>query len=149
MSRVRMTAEQFALFHKTEAPSGPRKAQVRRRKEDLPENQLEQQILDFLRVRGFRNIRQQVGTYTPYRVLMAISEGKMSVEQAKRNIIRIGTPGMADWLAIRPVEKHGKFGGTFVAFEIFYWEAKAPGKKPKPDQVEWLSSQRATGTPAE
>ena len=45
----------------------PAAVRASRRRDQLPENQLEAQILDFLRWRGFISHRMHVGVFTPYR----------------------------------------------------------------------------------
>ena len=138
---IRVSAAQFALFKaqqegRTQTPgkvpaSTPR---ARRRRESMPENILEGQICDFLRLRNWHLIRQQVGTFVPYRMLM----GKTAIEGVRP--VRIGEKGAADWIAIRP-----RADGA----DLFFFEAKAPGKKPRPEQLEWLRKRRAVGFVAE
>jgi hypothetical protein len=126
-----------------QAPAG---VPVRRRREDQPENQLESQIQDFLNWHGFVSIRQHVGTVAPWRVLKQLHLGQITLEQAARNIIRLGEEGMADWLALRPIVAPGgrALDGPHPLV-AFFWEAKAPGKRPSSVQLEWLEKRRQCG----
>jgi hypothetical protein len=131
-----MSAAQFALFKQAGKPRAKGAPRVQRRRDAMPENQLEGQICGFLRARNWQVSRQHVGTFVPYRVLMAFAEKRMTLEQAKRNIIRVGEKGAADWHALRVPHS-------------FFFEVKAPSKVPTPEQLTWLERKRWFGTPAE
>lgn len=137
MAMIRVTDEQASLLF-GRIPNRPDKAKKRacRPKEELPENVLEAQIRQFLSVRRWVCIRQQVGTFVPFRVFAKSSEAPLE------NIhpVRIGRKGTADWIAVRPLlpAQPGRV-------EFFYWEAKGPGKTPKPFQRQWLEQQAACG----
>lgn len=73
------------------------------------------QIIRYLRVRGWRCQRQHSG-------LARFPGGGAPV--------RIGEPGIADWLCLRPLCEG-------VA-EVFYLELKAPGGKLSQAQQDWL-----------
>jgi hypothetical protein len=121
----------------------------RRRREDLPENQLERQITDFLAWRGFVSIRQHVGTFLPFRVVKQLQHGEITFEQALRNIVRIGEEGAADWWSARPIiPPGGRSQDGPWPWAAFYWEAKAPGRRPRPAQLEWMARRQQVGLEA-
>ena len=64
--------------------------------------------------------------------------------------IRIGEKGCADWRAERPIIPAGKRVSSCAAFpcEVMYLEFKAPGKKPKREQILWLERRQLTGIAA-
>lgn len=99
-----------------------------KRKQDLPENQLEQQICDFLRAHGWRLKRNHVGLFVPFRV--AQSKGALG------HPVRIGETGEPDWTAMR------YWRGDE---QLIFWEAKAPGKVPTPDQQQYARALRDEG----
>jgi hypothetical protein len=121
----------------------------RRRKEDLPENILEKQITDYLAYRSFITTRQQVGTFVPYRVLKQIHQGKLTLKDAERNIVRIGEEGASDWWSVRPAIPPGSrpLEGPHL-WQGFFWEAKAPGKRPTDEQLVWMDRRRQVGIEA-
>lgn len=135
---VRMTTAQFALFNGGKpATVKTRKSAVRQKRENLPENIVTKQIKDFLESRGWNVIRMNSG-------LFERRYGKQASQPAEgehKPMIRIGKKGQADWLCYR------RIGG--IQFHLFHMEVKAPGKTPKPDQLEWIYRHRATGTPAD
>jgi hypothetical protein len=120
-----------------------------RRREDLPENQLERQIRDFLNWRGFISVRQHVGLFIPFRVVKQLQQGQISFEQAMRNIVKLGEEGASDWWSARPIIPAGSraLDGPH-RWEAFFWEAKSPGKRPTDAQLEWLSRRRQVGLEA-
>jgi hypothetical protein len=122
---------------------------ARRRREDLPENVLEAQIKHYLAWHGYTNIRQHVGTVTPYRVLQQLHWGQITLEQAARSIIYLGQKGMADWLALRPIVASGSraLDGPHP-LAAFYWECKAPNKRPSDAQLAWMEKRRQVGLEA-
>jgi hypothetical protein len=132
---IRVSPAQLSLLEANLRAGGTAPARGRRR-EDLPENLLERQICDFLAWRGFLSTRQHVGTFVPYRVL----------KQAAGNVVRIGETGAADWWSARPIIPAGgrALDGPH-SWQGFYWEAKAPGKKPSSAQLEWLERRRQVG----
>lgn len=92
----------------------------------LTENHIELQVTAFLRLRGWRVERRQSGLFSrPW------GDGKSR--------IRIGEVGLADWQASRPV--HDRPG----LVEFLYLEVKAPGKRLRIEQRQWLESRRAEG----
>jgi hypothetical protein len=120
-----------------------------RRREDQPENQLERQVIDFLGWRGFISVRQHVGLFVPFRVVKQLQHGEITFEQAMRNIVRIGAEGAADWWSARPIIPPGGHAqdGPWP-WAGFYWEAKAPGKRPSDAQLAWLEKRRQVGLEA-
>jgi hypothetical protein len=110
-----------------------------RRPEDLPENMLERQICDFLAWRGFISTRQHVGVFVPLRILKQVARGD-------RDVVRIGETGAADWWSAKPIipERGRALDGPWP-WQGFYWEAKAPGKRPSPAQLAWLDKRRQAG----
>jgi hypothetical protein len=120
------------------ATAGPARARGRRR-EDLPENQLERQITDLLAAHGFVTTRQHVGTFVPYRVLKQTA-------RVDRSVIHIGEVGAADWWSARPIIPAGgrALDGPWP-WQGFFWEAKASGKRPSAAQLEWLDRRRQVG----
>ena len=149
MSRVRMTPGQFALFeNKTKAPPKPGATpRVRRPPSEWPENILEAKIRTFLEASGWIVTRNHVGTYVPYRVLMALADGKMTIEQAKRGPVRIGQKGDPDYSAERPIVPAGEklFAGVRAwPVERFYFEPKG-ANKPSPEQLFAIKLKQAAG----
>ncbi len=140
MAKIRMTEEQArrlrqrSLFQN--CASGPpiKKPRVQKRKEELPENQNEKIICDFLAIRGWIVERNHVGLFVPYAQFINARTVK------KPRVIRIGEKGVADWRAERLVS-----GGGVGMFQRFDFEVKARGEKPKPDQSEWMSKRRLLG----
>jgi hypothetical protein len=123
-------------------PNGGGSPRKRKKKSELPENKLETVIEGFLTARRWKIIRQHVGTYVPLGRIMSYleSEGGVVPKAAVfRNIVRIGSKGDPDWLAVRP--KRGVRG----VYELFFYEAKAPGEKPKPEQLQRLKELAAAG----
>jgi hypothetical protein len=142
---LRVSESQLVLLEANLARGGE-PARGPRRREDLPENVLEAQIRDFLAWRGFISVRQHVGTFVPYRVLRQLQAGKLAPEQAGRNVVRVGEEGAADWLSARPViEPGGRARDGPHLWQGFFWEAKAPGKRPSPAQLEWIDKRRRCG----
>jgi hypothetical protein len=120
-----------------------------RRREDMPENVLERQIVDFLAWCGFMSIRQHVGTFLPFRVVKQLQAGQITFEQALRNMVRIGEVGAADWWSARPIIPPGgrALDGPHP-WAAFSWEAKAPGKRPTDAQLAWIDRRRQVGLEA-
>ena len=96
---VKMTREQYAALKKHAHPAKEALAHLRvaKRREDLPENQLEKQICDFLRFRRWQVRRNHVGLFVPYRVVQDLMAGR----KPKVTPIRMNEPGTADWFAVR------------------------------------------------
>jgi hypothetical protein len=142
---IRVTPAQLSLLElnlsRGGEPSRPRPQREARRKGDLPENQLERQIVDFLSWRGYVNLRQHVGLFTPWRI---VRQG--SLDEASRNVVRVGEVGAADWLSLRPVIAPGgrALDGPHL-WQGFFWEAKAPGKRPAAAQLAWIDKRRQCG----
>ena len=151
---LRVTERQFSLLKQqlrrdrdpADAPDQPR---AHRRRKDLPENQLEGRIASFLGYRGFITVRQHVGTFVPYRVLRQVMRGQVSLDEAARDIVRIGEQGAADWWSARPVIPPGSraLDGPHP-WAGFFWEAKAPGRRPTEAQLAWLDRRRQVGLEA-
>jgi hypothetical protein len=112
----------------------------------MPENILEQRIRDFLAWRNFITIRQHIGTFLPLRLVRQLQAGEISIEQALRNVVRVGEEGAADWWSARPIIP---VGGRALdgphPWQAFFWEAKAPGKRPTAAQLAWLDRRRQVG----
>jgi hypothetical protein len=120
-----------------------------RPKFSLPENILERQITDFLGARGFVSTRQHVGVFVPYRVLKQIQSDRLAPEQAARNIVRIGEAGASDWWSARPIIPPGGRVHTGPhPWAGFFWEAKAPGKRPTDARLAWIDRRRRVGLEA-
>ena len=117
----------------------PATARVKKRKQDLPENQVECQVTEFLRARGWFVERQHVGTFVAYRVLAALREAKSDADRQKalRGAIpvRIGEKGKPDWVATRPCFGSG---AGLMPHLVFEFEIKAPGKRLSPEQAEYI-----------
>jgi hypothetical protein len=145
---LRVSKAQLSLLGRNLRSCGPPPARGKRR-EDLPENILEQQIRDFLAWHGYMSVRQHVGTFVPYRVLRQLQAGGIATEAASRNVVRVGEEGAADWLSLRPViEPDRRPPDGPHLWQAFYWEAKAPGKRPSPAQLEWMTRRRQAGIEA-
>ena len=150
---VRVTEAQAAeLFGRTVAgldtlrTQKPAKRPARRR-ESLPENQVEAQILGFLRARGWLVERQQAGVVIGIGPLLAALDRGQPItrELLYRSMIRQGENGRADWVAVRAAELiqgAGEFVRLYQRIEI---EVKAPGKKPSPEQAKYLRDRQACG----
>lgn len=112
---------------------------VKKRKQDLPENQVEGQVTQFLRSRGWFVERQHVGTFVAYRVLVALRKAECDAdrEKALRGAIpvRIGEKGKPDWVATR---RCSGSGGGLMPHLAFEFEIKAPGKRLSPEQAEYI-----------
>jgi hypothetical protein len=119
---------------------------VRRRRQDQPENVLEKQILDFLGYRGFVSSRQHVGAFTPYRILRLVARGQLSLDEASRNLVQINEKGASDWWSARPlIPTGGRAQDAPWPWQGFFWECKAPNKRPTDAQLEWLAKRRQCG----
>lgn len=80
------------------------------------ENFVEKQVVEFMRREGWTAYRQQSGLF--------------KTEHGGR--VRVGFEGEPDWRFERPV--------TRGVFQVCRVETKAPGKKPKPKQLEAIAS---------
>ncbi len=159
MSRVQLTQEQYKLLLQgrgspdTAAPAvedrtaRPGVKRSRRSKAEMPENVVEGQIKSFLEARGWLCIRRQVGTFAALGILLAtLDKGQpITRELLYRNLVRIGQKGDADWIAVR--RKAVQEGQVFnpALCDFLFWEAKAPGKKPGPDQLDFIRRMTAAG----
>jgi hypothetical protein len=142
---IRISPVQFSLLEANLRAGGTAPARGRRR-QDLPENVLERQICDFLAWRGFLSTRQHVGTFVPYRVLKQVETGQLTPEAAARNVVRIGEEGACDWWSIQSlVSPGGRAGDGPWPWAGFFWEAKAPGKRPTEAQLAWMDQRRQFG----
>lgn len=147
---IRVTPSQLDLLETNlpgaRADQAPVVITRRRRREGLPENMLEKQVLDYLAWRGFVSTRQHVGTFVPLRLLREAQAGHLAPEQIARNIMRVGEEGAADWWSARPAVPTG--GCTLDGphrWVAFFWECKAPSKKPSAQQLAWLDRRRQRG----
>lgn len=140
---IRVSRAQLSLLEQNLAGQAPAVIKAGRRRQDLPENMLEKQICDFLAWRGFTSTRQHVGTFVPYRLVRQI---QAAPEAAVRNIVRIGEVGAADWWSVRPIIAPGgrALDGPWP-WAGFFWEAKAPGKRPTEVQLSWMQKRRQVG----
>jgi hypothetical protein len=60
-----------------------------------------------------------------------------------RNIVRIGEEGAADWWSARPIIPAGGHALDWPhPWRAFFWECKAPGKKPTDAQLDWLAKRQ-------
>lgn len=140
-AKLRLSADQAALFlGKPKFGSKPAAApRVKKRKQDLPENQVERAITDFLRYRGWQIERQHVGTFVPFRVFAALRDAKSPEDRERAlkysNIVRIGEKGKPDWSATL------RLGGGLYRFIEF--EVKAPGAELRTEQWEYIRRARA------
>lgn len=132
---IHMSPAQFQLLQGRSRPQQPRARQIRakKRKQDLPENILVAQIKSFLEARGWTVTRQQTGLFT--------RPGVDRSQAQTGQLVYVGQKGMADWRAERPLRGVGVPG----ACQLFYFETKAPGKRPKPHQQQWLETRAACG----
>jgi hypothetical protein len=147
---IRISESQLTLLQQNQAGArgepAPAVVPVRRRREDLPENQLESQIRGFLNWRGFVTLRLHVGAFLPLRFARQLHGGQISLEQALRNVVQINEQGAADWLSIRPtIRPSARAQDGPWPWEGFFWECKAPGKRPSPAQLAWLDKRRQCG----
>jgi len=151
---IRVTKSQLSLLEANLARAGnpadmPGELRTRRPKAWLPENVLEQQIRDYLSWRGFISIRQHVGTFLPFRVVKQLEHGQISIEQALRNVVRIGEEGAADWWSAKPIIlPNGRALDGPHPWAGFFWECKAPGRRPTEAQLAWLDRRRQVGLEA-
>jgi hypothetical protein len=147
-SKAQLTLLEANLAHSS-GDQAPAVMRTSRRREGLPENQLERQICDFLAWRGYITIRQHVGTFLPFRVVKQLQQGQITFDQALRNVVSIGEQGTADWWSARPIIPPGgrALDGPWP-WSAFFWEAKAPRKKPSDAQLEWLAKRRQCGLEA-
>jgi hypothetical protein len=129
VSRVTLTEKQFAVLGKRK-PRAKGAHRIKKRKEDLPENQLEKQCLDFLRIRGWIVDRQQSGLFrAPW-----------------GGYVRVGEKGCFDWIALRPFRLLTKPEDKAMTLsDVLYLELKAPGKKPNVHQLAWARRRRVAG----
>jgi hypothetical protein len=87
--------------------------------------------------------------FIPFRIAKQIETGQLPPEAAARKIVRIGEEGVADWWSARPIIPPGgrPLDGPHL-WQGFFWEAKAPGKRPSPAQLAWLDRHRQVGLEA-
>lgn len=153
MSRlIHVTEAQAALFGRPPQPSqqpGRGRQAPRKRKEALPENQVESAILTFLRIRGWTVERQQAGTVIGVGMIMgALKRGPITgIESLYGLMSKWGNKGRADWVAVRPlayVDRNaaGVYPGLVQRFEM---EIKGPCKKPSPEQRKYLEYRVSMG----
>jgi hypothetical protein len=134
-----MSEDQFALLFRGPGSQRAAKTRVagpRKRREDLPENILESQVCGLLAARGWVLIRQHVRTVVDWHQLA----GKDVVKVSALRPSRIGSKGDSDWIAVRPI-----IGQPRGAAHLFYFETKAPGRKPSTEQRLYLERRLACG----
>jgi hypothetical protein len=134
MGRIRLTDAQYRFLFRDKKTS-PARNLFKRRTADQPENQVEAQVLGWLRIRGWICTRQQSGLFSrPF---------------APQSRITVGERGMADYRCERPIIPAGKRpqDGTWP-HELWYLETKGLGERPSPAQQAWLDARNALGTPA-
>ncbi len=139
-AKLRLTPDQAALFlGKPKFGSKPERAPRKKRKEDLPENQVEKQIRDFLLAHGWQVERQHVGTFVPFRVFAALRDAKSPADRERAmkysNVVRIGEKGKPDWSATLRLDR-----GLYLHMEF---EVKAPGKQLRTEQWEYIRRAQA------
>ncbi len=119
-------------------PSPARSAAPRKAKSALPENIVEAQIVGFLRLRRWIVKRQHVGKHVPLGFLLRMLErGRITKADVFRAVVDVGEKHAADWRAERSA------GGGLM--QVLYVEVKAPGRKPSPEQADWIERVRLTG----
>jgi hypothetical protein len=132
---VRVTPGQYSLLQENakkttlREPEAPRQ---KKRAEDLPENQLEARIVGYLQAHHWTVTRQHVGT---------------AYQRMSTRVMFSIPKGPADWRAERAVIPKGQRVGPDTNFlcELFYFETKAPGKRPEPHQELWATQRQLTG----
>jgi hypothetical protein len=150
---IRVSKAQLSLLERNLAGArgdqAPAVITARRRREAMPENIIERQITDFLAWHGFTSLRLHVGLFVPYRVLKQVLAGQLAPEVAARNVVRVGEEGMPDWWSARPIIPPGgrALDGPWP-WQAFFWEAKAPGKRPTDAQLAWIDRRRQVGLEA-
>jgi hypothetical protein len=148
---IRLTESQLRLFERNLARAadpagGPDEARGHRPKAWLGENVLESQIVSYLSYRGFISVRQHVGSFLPLRIARQLWLAQITLEQAMRNIVRIGEAGASDWWSARPlIRPEGRAADGSWAWRGFFWECKGPNERPNPAQLAWLDKRRQLG----
>ena len=141
---IRMSEAEAAQLFGPSRHGGKQEARPRNRKsiEALPENQVEAQILGFLRIRGWLVERQQSGVVVGIgQLLAALDRGQVITrELLYRSMIRLGEKGRADWVAVRAVNDKSMPPCLCQRIEN---EIKAPGRKPSSQQVKYLRERNA------
>jgi hypothetical protein len=141
MATKKTSKTQSPLFPKKKrgrppgVPGAPKAPREKKRREDLPENQVTKQCNDWLAVKGWTLTRQHSGLFS----------------RAGGRPFPLGEKGLTDWRMERPVHPGGlRVNAAKFApfFQIGYLEYKAPGKTPSDDQLNFMEKKRATGTPA-
>jgi hypothetical protein len=151
---IRASQKQLELLQGNLARAGnsaglPSEPHKRRPKACLPENVLERQITDLLAAHGFVNLRQHSGLFIPLRIAKQIETGQLPPEAATRNIVRTNEVGAADWLSLRPMIEPGRrpLDAPWL-WQGFFWECKAPSRRPTEAQLVWLDRRRQVGLEA-
>lgn len=123
------------------AASPTRAPRQKKRREELPENIVESQILGFLRARGWIMRRNHVGKHVPLGWLLGMLErGPLTREMLFRAVVDVGERNAADWSGHRTISDGHH--------QILHVEVKALGQRPKPEQEEWLRDRVALQEPA-
>lgn len=139
---IRVTGNQAKLLFGSK-PVGQRKPRVQKRREDLPENQVEHQILDYLHLHGWIVERRHVGTFIPYYHAIEMTKGR---PLNHRSVVRIGEKGEPDWFVFRRSLGHtGASDLTSGDLDAFWLETKAPGGRLSAEQAAWIAGRRALG----
>jgi hypothetical protein len=95
---------------------------VRSKSSKPTENSVEKDVIEFMQTRSWRATRNHVGTF---RTLYG-------------GWVKIGEEGFPDWTFTR--------GSTYCqGCAIMHWEAKKPGEKPTPIQMQKIASLNAIG----
>jgi hypothetical protein len=82
----------------------------------------------------------------PVPLVKQLQQGQISFAQALRDVVKIGEAGTADWWSARPIiAPSGRALDGPWPWQAFYWEAKAPSKKPTDVQLEWMATRRQCG----
>lgn len=140
MSRAEFKALQAGTAHFPPSNEGAKQEVPRKARASMPENQVEAQIVDFLRQRRWVVKRQHVGKHVPLGLLLRYLErGPITKELLFRNTVDVGEKYAADWRAERATAGHSRL------MQVLYVEVKAPGKKPTREQEDWLKRARING----
>jgi hypothetical protein len=147
---VRVTEEQAAmLFGAAVARPKGRKVAARKPHDALPENQVESICLGYLRACGWTVERQQAGTVCGLGPLLQALDRSQAItrELVYRSLIRSGSKGRCDWVAVRHLRMmdHSGMRAIVAVVQRFELEIKAPGRKPSPEQLDYIRQRNATG----